>query len=268
MLGARLLATALLAPKKPKRTVVRDGIVWELDLREGIDLAIYVFGAFQRRVIEVISNELNLGNTFIDIGANRGAIAVPVAYRNPSCRVVAIEPAQIRFRELQKCIELNQQSLQKLSISQVFLSDVSHSFLPEQISASWHLYRFRTEGDSIGAVGCTTSGAKLSTLDDFVISEGIDRVHVLKLDVDGNEESVLLGSLQVLQRFRPTIVLEWAPSVTVERGGSLHAVVDFLASFGYIPMVINRRSLCPVEWSKLVAWQSSSGSVDLVLRSR
>lgn len=268
MLGARLLATALLAPKKPKRTVVRDGIVWELDLREGIDLAIYVFGAFQRQVIEVINNELNLGNTFIDVGANRGAISVPVAYHNPSCHVVAVEPTVVRFRELQKCIELNQQTLKKLSIAQVFLSDTSHSVLPEQIWASWDLYQSHLAGNSIGAIRCSTEGAKVFSLDDFVAKRGIEEIGVLKLDVDGNEEEVVFGSLETLEQSRPSIVLEWSFSVIAERRCSPREMVSQLSSLGYEPMIIGRRSLRSIDWSTILRSKHSGKSIDLLLRAR
>lgn len=268
MLGARLLASSLLASRNPIRTVARDGVIWELDLREGIDLSIYVFGAFQRRVIEVIDNNLRPGDTFIDVGANRGAISVAVARRNPNCQVLAIEPTSECFRKLLRCIELNSPLLKNVGAHQVFLANSSSGVLPDSIGASWNLYRFRAEGNSIGAIGCDTGGAEVLTLDDFIASTGVDKVGLVKLDVDGNEEDVLNGSLQTLERHRPSIVIEWAFSVIAESGRSPRFMVRQLSDLGYTPMVIGRRSLRPLDWPTLLTPLHSRTSIDLLLERR
>lgn len=268
MLVARLLASSLFASKKPIRTVARDGLIWELDLREGIDLSIYVFGAFQRRVIEVISNKLSSGGTFIDVGANRGAIAVAVARRNPHCQVLALEPTSECFQKLLRCIEINLPLLKNIKAHQVFLANSSSGALPDSLGASWNLYRFRVEGNSIGAIGCGTSGAEVFALDDFIASTGVDKVDLLKLDVDGNEEDVLNGSLHTLERYRPSIVIEWAFSVIAESGRSPRSMIQQLSDLGYSPKEIRSHSLRPLDWSTLLTPHHYRNSIDLLLESR
>jgi len=268
MFIAKFLASSLLASRSPIRTVRRDGLIWELDLREGIDLSIYVFGAFQRRVIEVINKKLRPGDTFIDVGANRGAISAVLARRNPQCQVVAVEPTSECYRKLMRCIELNSPLLKNFFAHQVFLADSSCRVLPDSIGASWNLYRFRAEGNSIGAIGCTTGGAKVCSLDDFMASTGINKLSLLKLDVDGNEEDVLSGSIQTLERHRPLIVIEWASSVIAESGRSPRSMAHQLSDLGYTPMVIGSRSLRPLDWPTLLMPHRSQKSIDLLLESR
>jgi hypothetical protein len=54
--------------------VKRGGINWVLDLREGIDLTIYLTGYFEHRVIEACCRNIGPGHTALDIGANMGLI--------------------------------------------------------------------------------------------------------------------------------------------------------------------------------------------------
>ena len=54
----------------------RNGINWNLDLSEGIDLSIFFFGSFQSKItdsiVKVISKKRKLKYNIIDIGSNIG----------------------------------------------------------------------------------------------------------------------------------------------------------------------------------------------------
>ena len=54
----------------------------------------------------------------------------------------------------------------------------------------------------------TTSGARIDTLDDFVIREGLDRLDLIKIDVDGHEYPVLKGGTRTLARFQPDLLMD------------------------------------------------------------
>jgi hypothetical protein len=51
----------------------RAGLVWELDLREGIDLAIFLFGGFERKAARTLARLTKPRSIVFDIGANIGA---------------------------------------------------------------------------------------------------------------------------------------------------------------------------------------------------
>jgi tRNA G37 N-methylase Trm5 len=59
--------------------VVRNGLVWELDLSEGIDLAIFLFGQFESATAKAIERLVRPGAIVLDIGANIGAHTLPLA---------------------------------------------------------------------------------------------------------------------------------------------------------------------------------------------
>ena len=69
-------------------------------------------------------------------------------------------------------------------------------------------------------------------LDDLLC--GIDRVDVLKVDVEGAEGLVLDGGTHVLGTLRPTLLCEFSPDSLVERSGrSGVRFVDQLMELGY-----------------------------------
>src|SRR5271170_1360120 len=53
--------------------VRRDGLRWQLDLREGIDFSIFLLGVFERSSVNVYRRLIRPGDVVLDIGANIGA---------------------------------------------------------------------------------------------------------------------------------------------------------------------------------------------------
>ncbi len=64
--------------------------------------------------------------------------------------------------------------------------------------------------------------------------EHIERVDWIKLDVDGNELTVLRGALGTLDRYRPRLLVELSPSACGPGEGSRFVeMVELLLAHGY-----------------------------------
>lgn len=89
-------------------TVLRDGFTWDLDLREGIDFAIYLLGRFEASTTRAYEGIVRPGDTVLDIGANIGAHTLPLARLvGPAGRVVAFEPTRYAHDKLLINLSLN-----------------------------------------------------------------------------------------------------------------------------------------------------------------
>jgi len=237
---ARLLSRAVRLQRRlfglgPEVEVTRSGLRWNLDLREGIDLSIYLFGRFDAATVRAYRRLLKPGDNVLDIGANIGAHTLHFARCVvPSGRVVAVEPTEYAYDKLVRLLAANRPLSDVVVTRQVMLTNRTGAELPDELYSSWSV-----EGNDGGrhavhlGIGKTTRGARAIALDDLVVAEGLKRIDLVKLDVDGWEMDVLSGARQTLDELKPTLVFELAPYVLEERGHSGQALLDELASHGY-----------------------------------
>jgi FkbM family methyltransferase len=231
---ASIMATRRALGRDHHVTARRGGITWALDLREGIDIAIYCVGRFEPATVRACRRLLKPGSVAVDIGANSGAHTLPLAQAvGESGRVLAYEPTASAYERLLRNIELNPRLAARIVPRQVMLMDVTDRPLPTSLPSSWPLTPSDHAHPLHWGVATPTEGARVTTLDDSVAESGVARLDLIKLDVDGYEPEVLAGAKEVLQHFRPAVVLEIAPYLLVERGVSPFAPFTVLENTGY-----------------------------------
>ena len=76
----------------------------------------------------------------------------------------------------------------------------------------------RTHAGTASAQGDATEQA--TTFDEAVLSE-VNRVDVIKIDVDGFDGRVLAGAKKTLTQFQPTVIFEWHPKLYKKTGSDL-----------------------------------------------
>lgn len=210
---------------------MRGGITWELNLNEGIDFSIYLLGAFEAEAVRFYRKRLKPGDVVIDIGANIGAHTLPIAAAvSPGGRVHAFEPTAYAFGKLGANLSLNPELESLVTTTQVLLGNGAAE-VPEEIYAGWPLEFGRNLHPGHGGEPHSTAGASSGTLDDLL--SPLDRVDFIKIDVDGHEAPVLQGAGEVLEQFRPPILIELCPHVCVIHGYSFAALVHLLTDAGY-----------------------------------
>lgn len=82
-------------------------------------------------------------------------------------------------------------------------------------------------------LGLAASGGALTSIDvpvETLDSFGFSNVGVLKIDVEGHEEAVLRGAVQLLSREKPSIIVEVEER---HNAGSIGRVSEFLKNLGY-----------------------------------
>jgi hypothetical protein len=70
-------------------------------------------------------------------------------------------------------------------------------------------------------------------LDVFAEERNLDRIDMVKIDVEGAELLVLKGMRDCLLRFRPQVVLELEPTLLATAGNELKDFVDFFSEVNY-----------------------------------
>jgi FkbM family methyltransferase len=192
------LWTGFLWLVRGKRKVATiDGLTFDLDLGELIDACIYVH-RFEKEVTDFIDTTCKKDFVVLDIGANIGAHCLRFAsIVGEKGRVYAFEPTNYAYAKLQKNISLNE--FVNIKTFQVALADRN---LPQQTIS------YRSSWRTDGSFSQEKSVIDFVRLDDWVAENGVDRVDLIKIDVDGNEYSVISGGRELFKKCKPMVIAE------------------------------------------------------------
>jgi FkbM family methyltransferase len=193
----------------------------------GIEKLIFAFREGYERELAYLENALSPGQTFIDVGANLGIYTL-VASKivGPSGRVIAFEPSSQSFSLLKSNITLN--GFTNVQVYPTAVSDkIGKAFLyngpdPAQNSLGRHL-RLEPKGEEVVT----------QPLDSALSQAPVERVHVIKIDVEGAEELVLRGADNVVTAHHPVIIFEINHEASTRLGLSPLGARDLLNRLGY-----------------------------------
>lgn len=207
--------------------VRRQGLAWELDLRDNLQAVFYYAGRYEPAVRRFLRDELRRGDVVLDVGANIGVHAFAAAQRLKELgggRVVAFEPAADSVAKLGPGAARN---------------DVPLEVVPAALGERAELATLRTDSRydaadtgvrSLYGDGDAVQEVPVVRLDDWAREHDLDRLDVVKLDIEGAELAALAGASRTFKRLQPRAVLveDKRPGLSAR----LHAVLDEL---GYLP---------------------------------
>lgn len=264
---ARVLYRLLkLAGFKDHQLVQRSGIRFLLDLREGIDLSIFLSGGFQKQVASVPLEAAE--PVILDVGANIGAITLALANLHPRARVHSFEPTHFALGKLKRNLQLNPQLAARVTVNHTFVGRQSGT-MPKTEAATFSSWR--VDGGDAGEVHATHLGSlmgatdAITSLDDYVAAHGISAVHLLKIDTDGHEMDVLAGARTLLAAHRPRIIMEMCPYLLRDHQLTLADFEKFLGPLGYRMTEI--KSGAPVT-TEMLDRIPEGGGIDVLAESR
>jgi len=173
--------------------------------------------------LEFLWRALQPGMIFLDIGAYHGIYSLVAAKRlKGSGHIIAFEPSPREFARLRlhlrwnrvhsaraECCAVGARSEEK-EFFQVSSGDTSRSGLRAPASKD-PLRQFTVRAES---------------LDNYLADSGLDRVDVVKLDVEGGELDVLRGASSLLERYRPLFVCEVLDAATEPWGYEAREIVS------------------------------------------
>ena len=219
-------------PKQSNRVVEAtvDGITYELHLDEVIDRSIYYSGCFEASTANAIRRLCRPGMVVLDIGANVGCHALPMARLvGATGRVIAFEPMPWANARIRKNLSLNGQ-LGNVRVENIGLSDQACR-ATVHFRSSWKL----TDGERSGeaAESAEPCPVEFMRVDDYLAGNGIGKVDLIKLDVDGYEFKVIRGAAGLLAAHHPLLVLELGDYTLRAAGDRIEDMVAYLVKCGY-----------------------------------
>lgn len=225
--------------KGPQGVFRRNNLLWELNIGEVIDFMLYLTGSFEPSLNAFIRKHLKPGDTAIDVGANIGAHTLGMARAvGPQGQVHPIEATGYAFRKLKRNIELNPAIAPQISPHHCMLlaeKPTSDEAIPvDAIHSSWPFDTKESRHNKHQGVFKAVGDAKKTTLDALIDDLSIDRIDLIKIDVDGNELDVLKGGQTTFTKYQPTIIMEVALDYHPEASPKgFNNIYTLLKAYGY-----------------------------------
>lgn len=206
------------------RDAVLDGIRFHLDLSDYMQWSAYF--AIERPLRETLYRLAPRGGVAIDIGTNIGEVLLNFARRvGPEGRAIGFEPNPETFERCAANLALN--PALSAEIHPVALGDTQGELSFGRPCAS------NSGGDRVMAGGTGTIRVPVTTLDRFADNAQLQRIDLIKIDVEGFELHVLRGAENVVRRFRPTLFVELSDDNLQAQGGTARALVEWIEQRGY-----------------------------------
>jgi FkbM family methyltransferase len=174
-------------------------------LNDEVGRCIYFTGDYDRKITWVCRKLLRQGDTAIDIGANLGVVTLAMArFVGLAGQVHAFEPNPILHNLIEK-------SLRRNATTNVMLHNLALG------SENGELQLSVPEGNSgqgsltnhYDSPGSSYYRCRVRRLSEIVSQSNLTRIRLMKIDVEGFENEVLIGATDVLRHIRPSaIVLE------------------------------------------------------------
>jgi len=206
--------------------------------RKGFGKFIFAFREYYEPELAYLEKVLSPGKVFIDVGANFGVYTLVASkLAGAAGKVIAIEPTAQSFAVLRQNIALNH--LANVRAFRVALTQTR--------GKAWLYHGWDPVGNSLGMDplrGDEGEEVQTESLDNLLEENSIDRVDVIKVDVEGAEELVLRGATRTLITYSPVVIFEFNPGCAARLGLSPGGARDFLQGLGYEFVVLGDCANC------------------------
>jgi FkbM family methyltransferase len=206
-----------------------EGCRFAVDRGTLIGWHLYFFGDYEPEVRREIRAALHPGGTAIDVGANVGWHTLLMAsLAGADGRVVAVEPNPTTRERLEAAVAAN--GFVQVQVESRALADRAGSAAFEAPPAGdlWD-----GTGRLVRDASAGTSRVACTTLDALCEERGLDRVSLVKIDVEGWEAAVLRGGRRLLAECRPAVIFEYDPAYVSRCGSSGEELSQLFLDAGY-----------------------------------
>ena len=177
------------------------------------------YGEFSKQEAELFQQLCRQGDIVVEVGANIGALTLPLANAvGDSGRVYAFEPQRIVFQTL--CANMAMNSINNVECFQAAVSsEDGHIFVPDiHYDKESNFGNFKADAFAEG------SRVPKIVLDNFLELPGL---RLLKVDAEGMEYDVITGAKKLIEKFRPVLYVE------NDRDDKAQQLIDLIRSYDY-----------------------------------
>ncbi len=158
--------------------------------------------------LQILSQLLSEGDTFIDIGANHGSFSIAASKLvGASGRIIAVEAQPHLAKIVEKSLSIN--ALSEFKVYPVALGNIDGDvtfLIPLGTSGSAGIFAEHSATDRFKSIK-----VPIKRMDDLIEWQGFTGKILLKLDIEGSESSFLLGASDLIKTLKPMLIIEIHP---------------------------------------------------------
>lgn len=198
---------------------------------------IYYFGMWEPNLTHWISERLEDGDVFVDVGANVGYFSLLASTLVGSGHVVAVEPTPRAFDLLQESLVksnatnvrvVNAAAWHERSVLQMFSgSNLTMSSLMSDWAARWNDFE-----------SCDVPAVRLC---EILTPREMKAARIVKIDVEGAEWHAVQGMVELLENCREDleVMVEITPKLLAAEQHSSEELLALFARYGFRPYILD-----------------------------
>lgn len=230
-------------------TIKRDGFLIKL-FNTDLTYQLFANKKYKTQENKLYKSFLKENSVAIDVGANIGTISLTMATYATNGQVLSFEPSSLFFKILQENIKINPQG--NIIKAYNYALGNGEGFVG---------FNEEKEDDTTFTVDPSSKNkVPLARLDSF--TKEYPKIDLLKIDVEGYEEDVLLGALETLSKTE-TIIIEFITENFTKNNKNQTKVIEILEKYFNLFTIKNDASLIPFFYKKQANYM-----VDLVGKNK
>jgi FkbM family methyltransferase len=212
--------------------VNRRGLRLKLNLGDNVQRCLFFCGTYEDEYLRYLESRSQASDVYIDVGGHIGIDAFIVARRVGPCgRVICFEPSPDSAALIRRGAAENSLT-ESIEVVECGLGDEEGEF---ELRADPTMPAADSGVRSRYNDGPVVANARLRRFDNWASETSLDRIDIVKIDVEGGEHQVLLGMQESLAKFRPRAVLVEINDYRMEQAGTSTRLIDeALQSCGYV----------------------------------
>ena len=206
-----------------------------LDSDRSVYLPIEATATWEPHVLTQMDRIIQTDFICLDIGANLGPFTAAMSHLASDGRVHSFEASRLNFDLLKHNVESN--GLRNVELHHYAVTDhrgtATLNYYPDLPGCSFL--------SSTNLVSDVAESVEAITLDDFMRSARLEKVNVIKMDIEGSEVKGLQGAVELFQNFKPVLFIEYNPRAMRDyHNFEKRELYDVLTGFCQQILVISR----------------------------
>ena len=214
--------------------IVVNGYKMQLDKNDVMQLSLFDYEPIET---ELFKKEIKDGDIVVDIGANIGYFTLLMAKLvGINGKIISFEPEPSNFTLLNKNVIIN--NYQNVTLEKKGISDYNGRckfFLSTDAPGMHSLHKIDSKGEEINI--------DVIKLDEYFNTTGlIDKISLIKIDVEGAELQVLNGMKTILKNKKLKLLIEFIPKHLEKHGTNPDDILKILEKNNFKIYHINEKT--------------------------